>query len=95
MTYQSGDSFELWITPDVDLVLGVPMCTHYLMHISAECQVAYLRSCILFTDDLACQDVSQTKHAVGGSSARRQQPVLLRRPGQGFNCCSMVSVLAD
>lgn len=67
--------------------------SHQLVGVFGPGQVADLRAGVRALQRLTRQGVPETQTAVGGAAAWRQQPMLVRGPGDGLHCCQVVTVL--
>lgn len=66
---------------------------HQLVGVLGPGQVADLGARVCALERLTRQRVPEAQAAVGGPAPRRQQPVLVRRPGDGLDRRQVVAVL--
>lgn len=90
VAHQSGHFLGARIAPDVDLVLGVAVGAHQFMRAPAEGQVADLGASVSLAKQLSGEDVSHLHHSVSGASASCKEAVLVGRPRECFDCCSVI-----
>jgi hypothetical protein len=67
--------------------------TYQLVDVLRKHQVAHLASCLQVVDRLKRMRVPESDALVGRASAAREEPVLVRRPGDGFDGCQVMRKL--
>jgi hypothetical protein len=93
MASEGGESLHLGVSPDVDLVLGVPVRAHQLVHRLAEHQVAHLRAHVVGVLGRASEGVSNFDGSISSPAAGNQQSVLVGRPGHGLDGSQVIGEL--
>jgi len=78
------------VAPNVDLVLAVSVSRYQLIYIFCEHEIAHLAACLHRLQIFQLDGVPELYCAVLGTASRRQQALLVGRPGDGFDCGLMV-----
>jgi hypothetical protein len=90
MSREHCQLFHLRLFPDNDLILGVAMCTHQLVHVFRVNEVAHLAACVNPMERLASESVPETNTPVSCTTSATHSSVLVRRPSDRFHCCHML-----
>ena len=95
MSSQSRHSFHARVFPYVDLVLTVAVSGHEFIHVLGEHQVAYLTASLNGLERLELEGIPELDRSVLSSSARGEQALLMRRPGDCLDCGLMLTKLLE
>lgn len=93
MACQGRNFLHCWVLPHNDLVKGITMSAHNLVHIFREHQVAHLRPSINRAYRLESMSVPEPNTSISSTSSRSQETILMRTPADGFDCSSMLRKL--
>lgn len=71
------------------------MCTHYLLRVLGEHEIAHLWACINAIDQCGIQSVPKLDCFISSSSSWCQDPMVMGAPGNSLDCCAMRGKFAD
>ena len=90
MSGQSGDLFHGGVTPNIDPVLAITMRGDKLVDVTGEHEVADLALGVDRPKHLQLLCVPELYGAVLGSTARDEQALFVRTPGDRLHCSAML-----